>query len=72
MDPSCSGSGIVNRLDHLLETGEYPDIMLMCDLKARKRIEEEENAGQEERLTKLSNFQLTMIRHAMKCKFRPF
>jgi len=28
--------------------------------------EEEENAGQEERLTKLSNFQLTMIRHAMK------
>ncbi|KIM84282.1 hypothetical protein PILCRDRAFT_818620 [Piloderma croceum F 1598] len=48
LDPSCSGSGIVNRLDHLLET------------------EDENDADQEERLTKLSNFQLTMICHAMK------
>jgi len=48
LDPSCSGSGIVNRLDHLLET------------------ESENDSDQEERLTKLSNFQLTMIRHAMK------
>jgi len=48
LDPSCSGSGIVNRLDHLLET------------------EEENDASRDERLAKLSNFQLTMIRHAMK------
>jgi len=48
LDPSCSGSGIVNRLDHLLETKENDD------------------TGQLERLTKLSNFQLTIIRHAMK------
>ncbi|KZP31855.1 S-adenosyl-L-methionine-dependent methyltransferase [Athelia psychrophila] len=48
LDPSCSGSGIVNRLDHLLEN------------------EEEDDTDQTERLTKLSNFQLTMIRHAMK------
>lgn len=30
-------------------------------------IEEEDDVIQTERLTKLSNFQLTMIRHAMKC-----
>ncbi|KAA1467333.1 S-adenosyl-L-methionine-dependent methyltransferase [Dentipellis sp. KUC8613] len=48
LDPSCSGSGIVNRLDYLLDT-------------------EEENAdSQDERLTKLSTFQLMMIKHAMK------
>lgn len=31
-------------------------------------VEEEDDVGQTERLTKLSNFQLTMIRHAMQCK----
>ena len=25
LDPSCSGSGIVNRLDHLTEHGMFPD-----------------------------------------------
>jgi len=48
LDPSCSGSGIVNRLDHLLE------------------IEGNDDPDQAERLIKLSNFQLAMIRHAMK------
>ncbi|PCH42320.1 S-adenosyl-L-methionine-dependent methyltransferase [Wolfiporia cocos MD-104 SS10] len=50
LDPSCSGSGIVNRLDHLLETV----------------IPEAENEGDHERLNKLAAFQLTMIKHAMK------
>jgi len=34
LDPSCSGSGIVNRLDHLLETGaEF--ILLISGFPAR-------------------------------------
>jgi len=48
LDPSCSGSGIVNRLDYLLEAENEAD-----DVK-------------EERLQKLSAFQLSMIKHAMK------
>lgn len=48
LDPSCSGSGIVNRLDYLLER------------------EDENEAVDTERLNKLSGFQLSMIRHAMK------
>ncbi|KAJ7106472.1 S-adenosyl-L-methionine-dependent methyltransferase [Mycena crocata] len=56
LDPSCSGSGIVNRLDHLLEAG------LIID-----RFAEEENQEvQDERLNKLASFQLMMIKHAMK------
>ncbi|KAL5504035.1 hypothetical protein ACEPAH_8108 [Sanghuangporus vaninii] len=54
VDPSCSGSGIVNRLDHLLEIGE-PSLEDENDLDA-----------QEERLQKLAAFQLSMIKHAMK------
>ena len=27
LDPSCSGSGIVNRLDHLTEHGMFPDLL---------------------------------------------
>ncbi|KIJ14282.1 hypothetical protein PAXINDRAFT_79595 [Paxillus involutus ATCC 200175] len=52
LDPSCSGSGIVNRLDHLLETGK---LLLTF-----------QNEEQEERLNKLATFQLMMIKHAMK------
>jgi len=48
LDPSCSGSGIVSRLDHLLET------------------ESENDATREDRLAKLSAFQLMMIKHAMR------
>ncbi|EIM90969.1 S-adenosyl-L-methionine-dependent methyltransferase [Stereum hirsutum FP-91666 SS1] len=48
LDPSCSGSGIVNRLDYLLDT------------------EEETDSVHQDRLSKLSAFQLTMIKHAMK------
>jgi len=49
------------RLDHLLETGEcqtYPP----CTSTNKLEAESENDSDQEERLTKLSNFQLTMIR----------
>lgn len=52
LDPSCSGSGIVNRLDYLLAEQETQD---ETDAKA-------------ERLEKLAAFQLQMIQHAFKCK----
>ncbi|KAF5326872.1 hypothetical protein D9619_004374 [Psilocybe cf. subviscida] len=51
LDPSCSGSGIVNRLDHLLE----------ADTEDNTSKEKEDD-----RLDKLAAFQLMMIRHAMK------
>ncbi|KAI8078076.1 williams-Beuren syndrome critical region protein 20 copy A [Gilbertella persicaria] len=50
LDPSCSGSGIISRLDHLVD-------------------DEDENANgqtQEERLKNLSEFQISIIEHAMK------
>jgi hypothetical protein len=28
LDPSCSGSGIINRLDHLVESGAFADTSL--------------------------------------------
>ncbi|KAM6504259.1 S-adenosyl-L-methionine-dependent methyltransferase [Amanita muscaria] len=49
LDPSCSGSGIINRLDHLLETGPTES-------------DEDEDEG---RLQKLAAFQMTILRHAM-------
>ncbi|KAJ3543598.1 hypothetical protein NMY22_g3092 [Coprinellus aureogranulatus] len=50
LDPSCSGSGIVNRLDFLLESGS--------------REGDDDITG--DRLAKLAAFQLKMIKHAMK------
>ncbi|OBZ87903.1 25S rRNA (cytosine-C(5))-methyltransferase rcm1 [Choanephora cucurbitarum] len=54
LDPSCSGSGIISRLDHLVD-------------------DEDEDEGkdangqtQEERLKNLSEFQISIIEHAMK------
>ncbi|TEB34694.1 S-adenosyl-L-methionine-dependent methyltransferase [Coprinellus micaceus] len=49
LDPSCSGSGIVNRLDFLLESG----------------TNEEDSNVTSDRLAKLAAFQLKMIKHAM-------
>ncbi|KIK62541.1 hypothetical protein GYMLUDRAFT_42004 [Collybiopsis luxurians FD-317 M1] len=51
LDPSCSGSGIVNRLDYLVESEQEAD----------SSVQE-----LEERLNKLAGFQLMMIKHAMK------
>ncbi|KAF5392260.1 hypothetical protein D9757_001514 [Collybiopsis confluens] len=51
LDPSCSGSGIINRLDYLVESEQEAD-----------------PSGQqlEDRLNKLADFQLMMVKHAMK------
>lgn len=51
LDPSCSGSGIVNRLDYLVDG------------------EEENEAGDQERLDKLAGFQVQMLQHALKCTY---
>ncbi|KAG8832406.1 hypothetical protein FRC17_001387 [Serendipita sp. 399] len=50
LDPSCSGSGIVNRLDYLVDSVENETDAVETD----------------ERLKRLARFQLKMIRHAMK------
>ena len=36
LDPSCSGSGIVNRLDHLLESGQFRELLLCSTLICRR------------------------------------
>ncbi|KAJ9121711.1 hypothetical protein QFC22_002331 [Naganishia vaughanmartiniae] len=68
LDPSCSGSGIVNRLDYLLEDGE-----LVASTGVKNNTDEplqlaepEDDDVKAERLDKLASFQLQMIRHAMK------
>ncbi|KAG8857591.1 hypothetical protein FRB96_005609 [Tulasnella sp. 330] len=48
LDPSCSGSGIVSRLDYLIEA------------------EDNHDNAKDGRLQKLSAFQVSMIRHAMR------
>ncbi|PVG04355.1 S-adenosyl-L-methionine-dependent methyltransferase [Serendipita vermifera] len=50
LDPSCSGSGIVNRLDYLTS----------------QEAEEADSKEGQERLEKLSAFQLKILQHAMK------
>ncbi|EKM58071.1 uncharacterized protein PHACADRAFT_139688 [Phanerochaete carnosa HHB-10118-sp] len=68
LDPSCSGSGIVNRLDYLLESGlhSYPQWSCTPPCTLTNLIEAENPEENEERLQKLASFQLLMIRHAMK------
>lgn len=84
LDPSCSGSGIISRLDHLVDDddenkGDY--ILLLCNiyhhdqlnkfLYNRKDSNGKDGNGQtqEERLSNLSDFQKSIIEHAMKCKY---
>ncbi|GBG27581.1 25S rRNA cytosine-C5-methyltransferase rcm1 [Hondaea fermentalgiana] len=53
LDPSCSGSGMVGRVDHLLDAAESdPDA-------------EENDATQTDRLENLASFQLECLEHAM-------
>ncbi|TIC21469.1 S-adenosyl-L-methionine-dependent methyltransferase [Wallemia mellicola] len=54
LDPSCTGSGIVNRLDYLTEQGALP--------------ENDDKDAHDERLNSLAAFQEMIIGHAMKCK----
>lgn len=55
LDPSCSGSGIVNRLDYLVRSAG-----------ANEAEVEAETDAKNERLEKLAAFQLQMILHAFK------
>ncbi|BFZ64262.1 hypothetical protein YB2330_005402 [Saitoella coloradoensis] len=55
LDPSCSGSGIVNRLDYLLDN----------KAAATEEEEAEEKAKDDERLASLADFQNTLVQHAM-------
>ncbi|KAL0067862.1 hypothetical protein AAF712_005030 [Marasmius tenuissimus] len=66
LDPSCSGSGIVNRLDYLLEQGPYPSLRESFHSSPYTPPEQESESEQEARLHKLASFQLMMINHAMK------
>ncbi|ORX48495.1 S-adenosyl-L-methionine-dependent methyltransferase [Hesseltinella vesiculosa] len=50
LDPSCSGSGIISRLDHLIDDED----------------EHEADGAKDERLQNLSDFQISVIEHAMK------
>ncbi|RIA97350.1 S-adenosyl-L-methionine-dependent methyltransferase [Glomus cerebriforme] len=54
LDPSCSGSGIVNRLDRLLDSSE------------QKTYQSDSNQKSQERLKNLSEFQVKIILHAFK------
>lgn len=59
LDPSCSGSGIVNRLDYLLE----PEVDSDEESASNGRVS---SGAEDTRLAKLSCFQLRIIQHAMK------
>lgn len=65
LDPSCSGSGIVNRLDYLVDEGKASTFGLHKEL--RDLPASEETDVKTERLEKLASFQLQMILHAFKC-----
>lgn len=75
LDPSCSGSGIVNRLDYLLEDGMSAGKEFGCVGQLTSNCcsvaEPEADDVKAERLDKLASFQLQMIRHAMKCESFP-
>ncbi|PHZ08187.1 S-adenosyl-L-methionine-dependent methyltransferase [Rhizopus microsporus ATCC 52813] len=55
LDPSCSGSGIISRLDHLVD-----------DEDENEGSNDKNGSTQEERLKNLSEFQISVIEHALK------
>jgi putative methyltransferase len=69
LDPSCSGSGIVNRLDHLLENGTMElQVVRSCLTFPPFPLDNQAEEGTDGRLNKLATFQVNMIQHAMKCR----
>jgi 16S rRNA C967 or C1407 C5-methylase (RsmB/RsmF family) len=77
LDPSCSGSGIINRLDYLVESGTYfadfygirtgGSLTSLISPPWHRQEAEGSSVAHAERLAKLATFQLQMLRHAMKC-----
>lgn len=64
LDPSCSGSGIINRLDYFLSASvstEHDDDNKAASSSSKKATEAEQ---QKERVLKLQEFQLSMIQKA--------
>lgn len=61
LDPSCSGSGIVNRLDYLTQS-------VVNDKTSRDTAENDHQVSStdQDRLDALSSFQLALLLHAMK------
>ncbi len=68
LDPSCSGSGIVNRLDFLKEDDDVEDTPLPSPSTPSSTSSEggATMTKLEKRLLALSEFQLLMIRHAFQ------
>ncbi|GAA5809103.1 hypothetical protein MFLAVUS_002507 [Mucor flavus] len=56
LDPSCSGSGIISRLDHLVDD----------DDEKKKNGKDADGKTQKERLQNLADFQISIIEHALK------
>ena len=58
LDPSCSGSGIVSRMDILVDSA--------ASFKENSKCQDKKMES-DERLCSLADFQLKAIEHAMKC-----
>lgn len=74
LDPSCSGSGIISRLDHLVDGEDESKLQWVWELKYTDHLTDEgsndkNGSTQEERLKNLSEFQISVIEHALKCKY---
>ncbi|KAG2185612.1 hypothetical protein INT44_002405 [Umbelopsis vinacea] len=71
LDPSCSGSGIISRLDHLVDDGMYRARTMNHTFKRKQGLNHihsilEQEANGTERLDSLAEFQIAVIQHAMK------
>lgn len=64
VDPSCSGSGIVSRLD--LVQGKS----VLSNSCISDEEEESEDQKSQDRLISLAKFQLEIVLHAFKCRKR--
>lgn len=67
LDPSCSGSGIVGRLDHLTSVeGERRHDYKIIIILIKFSETEMENDEQNQRLQSLSDFQVSALLHSFK------
>ncbi|OMJ25842.1 putative 28S rRNA (cytosine-C(5))-methyltransferase [Smittium culicis] len=64
LDPSCSGSGMVNKLEQLVDSF----IQIYFERKKEYSVKSKLSRGlKKDRLDNLSEFQVEMLNHAMKC-----